>query len=74
MQLSLIKIWGFTVRKYEKFSNVNWSAGTIEETTLKSNSVYCLFFGSSFNMNYKKAFKEIKRITIKNGFLLYVEP
>lgn len=53
----------------KKFSNVNWSAGTGEDTTLKSNSVYCVFFGSSFNtMNYKKAFKEIKRITIKNGF------
>ena len=33
----------------KKFSNVNWSAGTGEETTLKSNSVYCSFFGSSFN-------------------------
>ena len=53
----------------KKFNNVNWSAGTGEDTTLKSSSIYCAFFGSSFNtLNYKKAFKEIKRITIKNGF------
>lgn len=49
--------------------NINWSTGTGESTTLKSNSMYCVFFGSSFNtLNYKKAFKEIKRVTIKNGF------
>lgn len=51
------------------FNNVNWSTGKAEDTTLKSNSVYCVFFGSSFNtVNYKKTLKEIKRITIKNGF------
>ena len=53
----------------EKFSNVNWSIGTGENTTLKSNSVYCTFFGSSFNtLNYKKAFVEIRRILINKGY------
>ena len=53
----------------KKFPNVNWSAGTGEDTTLKSNSMYCVFFGSSFNtVNYKKTFIEIKRVSIKNGF------
>ena len=53
----------------KKFSNVNWSSGTGENTTLKSNSVYCTFFGSSFNtVNYKKAFTEIRRILIKKGY------
>ena len=51
------------------FNNVNWSTGTGENTTLKSNSVYGIFFGSSFNtLNYKKAFKEINRVTIKKGY------
>ena len=53
----------------EKLKNVNWSSGTGEVTTLKSNSMYCTFFGSSFNtLNYKKGFKEIRRILIKNGY------
>ena len=53
----------------KNFKNVNWSTGTGEASTLKSNSVYCMFFGSSFNtLNYKKAFKEIKRVTINKGF------
>lgn len=53
----------------KNFTNINWSTGTGENTTLKSNSMYCVFFGSSFNtLNYKKTFKEIKRVTIKNGF------
>tara|TARA_B100000963_G_C22605587_1_gene662340 strand:+ start:495 stop:1265 length:771 start_codon:yes stop_codon:yes gene_type:complete len=52
-----------------KFLNVNWSSGTGENTTLKSNSIYCVFFGSSFNtLNYKKAFKEINRILIRKGY------
>lgn len=51
------------------FLNVNWSTGTAEETTLKTNSIYCCFFGSSFNViNYKKTFKEIKRVLIDKGF------
>lgn len=53
----------------KNFANVNWTTGTGEKSTLKSNSIYCVFFGSSFNtLNYKKAFKELKRVTIKNGF------
>ncbi len=52
-----------------KFSNVNWSSGTGEITTLKTNSIYCTFFGSSFNtLNYKEAFKEIRRVLIKKGY------
>lgn len=52
-----------------KFSNINWSYGTGENTTLKDNSIHSVFFGSSFNtVNYKKTFKEIKRILIKNGY------
>ena len=31
------------------YKNINWSMGTAENTGLKSNSVYCVFFGSSFN-------------------------
>ena len=43
-------------RNTKKFTNLNWSSGTGEETTLKSNSIYCMFFGSSFNtLDYKKA-------------------
>ena len=53
----------------QKLSNVNWSSGTGEFTSLKSKSMYCVFFGSSFNtLNYKKGFNEIRRILIKNGF------
>ena len=51
------------------YKNVNWSTGTGENTDLKSNSVYCTFFGSSFNtVNYKKTFNEIKRVLIDKGF------
>tara|TARA_B100000989_G_C19503222_1_gene455212 strand:+ start:206 stop:973 length:768 start_codon:yes stop_codon:yes gene_type:complete len=54
----------------KKFQNVNWTSGTGENTKLKRNSVYCAFFGSSFNtLNYKKAFKELKRVVIKKGYI-----
>lgn len=57
-------------RNTKKFTNLNWSSGTGEETTLKSNSIYCMFFGSSFNtLDYKKALGEIKRVLIKKGFI-----
>ena len=64
------KNMSFYGRKNTKlYRNVNWSAGTGEETGLKSNSIYSVFFGSSFNtVNYKKTFKEIKRVLIDNGF------
>jgi len=53
----------------KNFLNVNWSIGTGEQSNLKSNSFYCIFFGSSFNtLDYKKAFKEIKRISINRGY------
>ena len=56
-------------RNTEKFSNVNWSSGTGELTSLNSNSFYCAFFGSSFNtVNVKKTLKEVKRILIKKGY------
>ena len=53
----------------KSYRNVNWSYGTAEKTGLKSNSMYCVFFGSSFNtVNYKKTFKEIKKILIDKGY------
>lgn len=54
----------------KKFHNLNWSSGTGETTFLKSNSIYCIFFGSSFNtVDYRKTFKEIKRVLIKGGYI-----
>ena len=53
----------------KNFTNINWSVGTGENTTLKSNSVYSVFFGSSFNtLNYRKALQETKRILVRNGY------
>src|SRR6056300_589673 len=58
----------FGKKNTKMYFNVNWSSGTGENTMLKSNSFYCVFFGSSFNtVNYKTAFKEIKRILIYQG-------
>ena len=53
----------------KNFMNINWSIGTGENSKLNSSSIYCVFFGSSFNVvNYKKTLREIKRVLIKNGY------
>lgn len=55
------------------FFNLNWTCATAEQTNLNSRSIYCAFFGSSFNtLNYKKAISEIKRILIKNGYICLI--
>ena len=59
----------FGIKNCNKFSKVSWTIATAENTKLIDNSLYSIFFGSSFNVvDYKKVFKEIKRVLIKNGF------
>lgn len=59
----------FGIKNCNKFSKVSWTIATAENTKLIDNSLYAIFFGSSFNVvDYKKVFKEIKRVLIKNGF------
>ena len=49
--------------------DVEWIEGTAEETTLATNSVCAVFFGSSFNVvNYVKSFNEIRRILRSHGW------
>ena len=59
----------FGIKNCKNYEKINWSAATAEKTGLFENSLYAVFFGSSFNVvEYKKVFKELKRILIKNGF------
>ncbi len=58
----------FGIKNCKDFNKINWSAATAENTGLFEKNIYAVFFGSSFNVvNYKKVFKELKRILIKNG-------
>lgn len=63
------------MRRYGKkntknFKNVTWISSTGENSRLNSNSFYCVFFGSSFNViNKKKTIKEMKRVLIDKGYL-----
>ena len=59
----------FGIKNCKNYEKINWSAATAEKTGLFEKSLYAVFFGSSFNVvEYKKVFKELKRILIKNGF------
>jgi len=59
----------FGKKNTKSFKNLNWSTGTGEKSLLHSNSIYCIFYGSSFNtIDYKEALKEIKRVLIKKGY------
>ncbi len=63
----------FGEKNTKNFFNLNWTCATAEQTNLKSQSIFCVFFGSSFNtLNYEKAYKEIKRILIKNGYICLI--
>ena len=57
------------IKNTKSYTNISWSTGVGEKTLLRSNSYYCVFFGSSFNtVNYSKTIKEIKRIVIERGY------
>ena len=59
----------FGIKNCKNFDKINWSAATAENTGLFEKNIYAVFFGSSFNVvDYKKVFKELKRILIKNGY------
>ena len=59
----------FGIKNCKNFDKVNWSAATAENTGLFEKNIYAVFFGSSFNVvDYKKVFRELKRILIKNGY------
>ena len=59
----------FGIKNCKNFDKINWSAATAENTGLFEKNIYAVFFGSSFNVvNYKKVFKELKRILIKKGY------
>ena len=52
----------FGIKNCKNFDRINWSAATAENTGLFEKNIY-------FNVvDYKKVFKELKRILIKNGY------
>ena len=60
--------------RYGKKNTINqkklsWNLGTAEKTGLNSNSIFCAFFGSSFNtVNHLQSLNEMKRILIPKGY------
>ena len=52
----------FGIKNCKNYEKINWSAATAEKTGLFENSLYAVFFGSSFNV------VEYKKVFIKNGF------